>query len=302
MNLTQTIRESRPLLRESSLMVYENQINKLFRTVSRASTMRNLKFLNNYSKVEKFLEKYKDTSKKGYLNAIIVAIKSTKHLGAPLERYEKLRDSLGKLYDEEQSNNIKNDKQEKWIPWTQFVEGTSKLEGELIDMKQSKNLKDRIKYGDYILLRLYQQLPVRNDFHNMEIIHSDNIDSASHNYLQIKNNEINIILNYYKTSKTYGQQKIAIKDKLYDELLEYIHNTSVKYLLINEKTGYPMSSHDITMRLRRITNKLFGVKFGSNAIRHMYVSHKYAHVTEMMKEDSKMMLHSKSIQDNYIKF
>ena len=204
MNLTQTIRESRLELRESSLMVYENQINKLFRNVSRASTMRNLKFLNNYSKVENFLEKYKDTSKKGYLNAIIVAIKSTKHVGAPLERYEKLRDSLGKLYDEEQSNNIKNDKQEKWIPWTQFVEGISKLEGELI--KESNNLKDRIKYGDYILLRLYQQLPVRNDFQNMEIIHSDNIDSASHNYLQIRNNEINIILNYsisFVTRSTY---------------------------------------------------------------------------------------------------
>lgn len=110
-----------------------------------------------------------------------------------------------------------------------------------------------------------------------------------------------LALNEYKTSKKYGEKLIQVDKKLSKLIADYLKVQTTGYLLIDEKKMEPLSSHGITKRLHRITKSRIGKAIGSSMIRHSYLSHKYADVSEEMKKDSDLMGHSLSTQKMYIK-
>ena len=123
-------------------------------------------------------------------------------------------------------------------------------------------------------------------------------DSDS-NYLERSKNSMTLILREYKTSKKYGEKRIELNSKLTGLLRDYLRHNKTGWLLINERTGEPMSGHNITTRLQRITKDRLGKKVGSNMLRHSYLSHKYADTTEEMKKDSNIMGHSVEVQQKF---
>ena len=53
--------------------------------------------------------------------------------------------------------------------------------------------------------------------------------------------------------------------------------------------------------MARVGQREAGRSFGSSLLRHSYLSHKYADVTDEKKKDAALMMHSVAMQEEYIK-
>ena len=320
--LKNLITQARPDMRDSSKTAYVGNLAKLMRTIeigffelTSDEARENMLYtsLQDRVAVKKYLRSYKPNTQKSYLNAIIVILKALtdnpKHPTYPsIEYYESLRDGYNQAYESNMAQNIKSDTMEaNWVEWVDYERMVLTMHDECRRLKMFRKNKvmsaeERVLYGDYILTRLYQDFPLRNDYHDMRIIHSeDDIESKKLNYLLVQEDRMYIILNHYKTSATYGSKKIEVNPVLRDVILNYLRVNKSGYLLVNEKTNKALSAHQITLRLRRITHDRLGRNVGSNIIRHSYLSHKYNNVNEKQKLDSDLMMHSLSTQKTYIK-
>jgi hypothetical protein len=97
--------------------------------------------------------------------------------------------------------------------------------------------------------------------------HINDIIGYKDNYIEGNN----LVFNSYKTSKTYGQQKVAIPIKLRNILNKWIAINPTDDLLFDANYN-PLSSVKLNQRL----NKLFdGKKVGINGLRHTYLTDKF---------------------------
>ena len=170
-----------------------------------------------------------------------------------------------------------------------------------VRQKTVLSLEERRIFGDYVLLRLYQDYPLRNDYHDVKVVTSKASQDDGDNYLVRSKNAMTLILNEYKTKKAYGKKEIKLNSGVVSLLKDYLKINKSGWLIIDEKTDEPLSSIGITRRLNRITLDRLGKKIGSNMIRHSYLSDKYADSVEEMKKDSEIMGHSVETQKKYIK-
>jgi hypothetical protein len=108
----------------------------------------------------------------------------------------------------------------------------------------------------------------------------------------------------YKTSTTYGEQKLSLND--YPEMnkvMKMYMNKRVEnddgFLITKHDGGHMKNSNDMTRRL----NKIFGgKKISSTALRNMYVKDKYKNVNKEMVDDAMKMSHSVGTQQgHYVK-
>ena len=179
----------------------------------------------------------------------------------------------------------------------QYKENYNKLR------KKSKlNNSDLQNIQDYLLLSLYSGIyfePLRNDFHNMEIILESEIKDMdkNQNYLI----SIKFIFNKYKTVKSYGTFELPIKSKVLSDLILYwIENNGSDNFLINIKNKKPYSANAITKNLNRIFEKNLDKTVSSSLIRSIYISEKLKNniSTKDKKKLAENMMHSKDIQQN----
>jgi integrase len=123
-----------------------------------------------------------------------------------------------------------------------------------------------------------------------------NIDKAKDNYLD----KSSIHYNSYKTAKCYGEQVIPIPTALKNILAKWIRVNPTDYLLFDTNMN-PLTSVKLNQRL----NKLFdGKKVGVNALRHTYLTDKYADTiakNKAIENDMKEMGSSKSMLTTYVK-
>lgn len=155
-------------------------------------------------------------------------------------------------------------------------------------------------YNEYLTLLLYflgsfhLLYPVRNDLANAMIyIKSDykKIDKPSedYNYILIDkpNKKLDIIMNKYKTKKTYGIVKYSVKSKeLYTtalKLYNYLKSVDTNFLMIKQD-GKKMSSN----QLSKLFIKYFGMS--TSMIRKMFLSEMYD--MREMEDMSHIMGHS----------
>ena len=68
-----------------------------------------------------------------------------------------------------------------------------------------------------------------------------------------------------------------------------------------EFKGSPLNSNGITKVLNRVGLAERGKPFGSSILRHSYLSHKYAEVSQEKEKDADMMGHSVATQGDYVK-
>jgi hypothetical protein len=132
------------------------------------------------------------------------------------------------------------------------------------------------------------------------------IDKTKNYYVA---SERKFIFNNYKTSSTYGQQTIKVPDDLAEVLNDYIDT----YQSVIERNDYatnnefPLLVHFNGTRIHeingitRLLNKAIGKKIGSSALRHIYVSDKFAPELEEMKATASAMGHDLNTQREYIK-
>eukprot|EP01052_Picozoa_sp_SAG31_P044961 SAG31_NODE_8031_length_1536_cov_7.522617_2_plen_135_part_00 len=118
------IKADRPNLSDSSLKQYLIALKKL----NNGQPIKDIEFLKDYDAVMEKLSKYSNNTKKGYLNAVIVALNSLKAPKALIEKYEKHRDQFQTEYSEIVSSHQKTEKQHaNWVNWDDWVAMTDKL-------------------------------------------------------------------------------------------------------------------------------------------------------------------------------
>jgi len=288
------IKEERSNIKENSLNAYLSNIKRIFKDVFDNEI--NIKKFNQFVKVKKYLDELNPATRKNIMTSIIVLLKAYNINKKTLKKYEKYFEEIVVDFENNYDNQEKSEKEKKnWITKDELDKKINDLE-ENIDEIDFENLtktnEDIIQ--QHLILKLYSEIPpIRNDYAQMKVYHNKNIKGE--NYIDLTNKKI--ILNNYKTDKTYGEKQIELNNNIIQLIKRWINITGNEYLLINIRDKNPMTSNGLT----KYINKIFKPKKVSTTIlRKLYLSEKYPviHNRKDMKKDAYIMGHSISTQQS----
>lgn len=266
------LKERRPTLSPSSLNTYSSVLRSLHNKVFGGEID-----AKNFDKVEKILEFLKDkpaNARKSVLSALVVATDN--------DKYRKLMLQDVADYNNEIKKQVKTPEQQE--NWLQPEELNSMFE----QLKRSANLiykKDKLTNQDlqilqnFVLVSLFKLIPPRRskDYTEFKI---KNISKDSDNYID-KNQ---LVFNTYKTAKTYGQQRVDLPKELKTILNKWMKVNPTEYLLFDTNMNKLTN-----VKLNQRFNKIFGGKKSVNALRHSFLTDKYADDMKKQKEMAETM-------------
>ena len=306
MDFTQLVLTARPNIKPNSAKTYATSL-KLLAPADAESPA--LDFLKDTATVLGKLEKYKMSTKRNYLNAIVIVLKGVEGYEGPLKEYEKLRDNYNDDLSQQTQLHKKTDRQKEiWIEWPDYLEVVDKMRDRAAHLKsQAWSKRETQQYQDYLIALLYSKYPLRNDWAEVKVITKTDYNALGEeqkkqgNYLvKHDTNKYFFVLNEYKTSKKYGEKHIEIDEEILGPLRRWLRHNDTGYLLVNRK-GEPLNSNGITKALNRIGVEERGKPLGSSILRHSYLSHKYKEVSQEKEKDAELMMHSIATQEDYVK-
>ena len=291
-DIKKTIQKARSNIKENSLNAYLSNIRKVFKEIFNNEI--DIKHFNKFVKVKKYLETLTPSTRKNVMTAIMVLLKAYDTKKITLNKYEKYFEELINNYENNYDKQTKSEKENKnWITQQELDKQIKELEDKInkYDMsKLTKSQEDTIQ--QHLLLLLYTEIPpMRNDYAQMKVYHEKELKGE--NYIHLKKKVI--ILNKYKTSKTYGEKEIEIPNEIIKLIKRWIDITENEYLLINIRDRNPMTNNGLTKYL----NKIFKPKkVSTTLLRKLYLSEKYpvVHDRKDMKKDAYIMGHSLDTQ------
>jgi integrase len=222
----------------------------------------------------KHLEDKPPNARKSILSALVVVTNN--------DEYRKLMLQDVADYNKEIKKQEKTPEQEE--NWLQPEELNNMFE----QLKKSANLiykKDKLTNQDlqvlqnFLLVSLFKLIPPRRakDYTEFKI---KNISKDSDNYID-KNQ---LVFNTYKTAKTYGQQRVEMPKELKTILNKWIKVNPTEYLLFDTNMNKLTN-----VKLNQRFNKIFGGKKSVNALRHSFLTDKYADDMKKKKEMEETM-------------
>ena len=286
------IRSSRSNISENSLNVYLSNIRKVFKEVFRNDI--DIKHLNQFAKVKKYLETLTPATRKNVMTALMVLLKASDTKKGTLNKYQKYFEGLITNFENNYDNQTKSEKENKnWITQEQLNKKIKELENQISKYNMSKLTKSQEdNVQKHLVLILYTKIPpMRNDYAQMKVYHDKEVEGE--NYINLKKKVI--VLNNYKTSKTYGKKEIDIPSEVIKFVSRWVNITGNEYLLINIRDRNPMTNNGLTKYL----NKIFKPKkVSTTLLRKLYLSEKYPviHNRKDMKKDAYVMGHSLETQ------
>lgn len=250
---------------------------------------------------------------------------------AAKNKYTNLIETLRIQRDIKHSRNYKTENQKETLKVT-LVDRQKQLDELIEELFKRYEIpykliapKDLIKFDKFkfakeldrlVLIACYLYQPaVRNDWHNLEIISAIKNSTNDRNYLYASGDTMKIILNKYKTAKTYGRQEIKLTPKLtkllkiWIDLLKKLIGKKPTYAL-----GYSITSNSVEhssnedslrKKLGRYTDTIFGIKLTINDFRHLWeidiqTNPKYAKMTLEERQAMHMkLLHGLDIAQSY---
>ena len=294
MSLTDFIKEKRPNLSVSSLKTYSSILSNLHKKVFDSSKEEKLdtdKF-EDTDTILKYLEDLPFNRRKTILSALVVITDKKEY------RENMLSDI--QAYNTDIKKQVKTETQkENWIDSDELttIYADLKKNADLLYKKSHLAKADYQQIQNYVLISLLGGFYIapRRSLDYSSPFKIKNIDKENDNYLE-KNS---IVFNQFKTAKTYGEQKVQLPTALKTILNKWIKINPTEYLFFDSNMN-PLTSVKITQRL----NKIFGKKASINALRHSYLSTKYADTIKTnnaMAEDLKEMGSSMIQAPVYIK-
>ena len=302
------IKKSKPNAKDSTVNMYSANLLKLMKLFD----MDNLDFLKDMDKVEDKIKDLHYTTKRNYLNAIIVYLTAKDKDDKKIEKYVETRDKYNDLYQEHQSSGVISDKQKNsFVPIEEVNKMIKQMAKEIKDKKlKSKDdltAKDKNLITVYTLFNIYTRLPLRNDLAGMQVINKRAYNKLSdkekeeNNYLVINKNTMYMVLNQYKTSSKYKELNIDIPKDLERLLRQYI-KINGKGILFKSSTGKPLTRNALSQLLLKTSKKYMGKSISTTMLRKIYLSSKYGAMKKELEADNKVMGHSKEVALNtYIK-
>jgi len=202
-------------------------------------------------------QKYSIASKRVNINACM-----NKHkLDVPY--YEQLKKWMLELRDElykSKEDQIITEKEEKkHMGWNDILE---------IAVPAINNEKYSLE--DRILIALYTQLdPVRNDYTHLKL-YKEEPEIKTGTYFIINDAIKEVVINNHKTAKKHG----AIRQHLPERLSEMI----VMWFK-DETEMFPIAENAMSLRIRRLFNKVFGKPLTICSLRHSRITFMYKNDT-----------------------
>jgi hypothetical protein len=290
MSLKDYIKDKRPSLSASSITTYNSILTSLYKKVFDKKEI-DVKDFSNTEKIIHFLKDLPANKRKTILSALVVITDEKKYREMMMEDVKEYNDSI-KLQEKTETQK------ENWVTGGELgaLYDALKHNADLLYKKKVLTPADLQEIQNYIIISLYcgKFIPPRRavDYTAFKI---SNIKPDEDNYME-KNQ---FIFNKFKTSKCYGKQTVDIDAPLKKIMKKWIGVNPTDWLLFDVNNN-PLSSVKLNQRL----NKLFGKKASINALRHTYLTDKYAKTSEENKALSKDMTEmgsSKNMADTYIK-
>ena len=309
MDLTQIIQKQKPNLKPVSIKRYVANLNKLKKDVDGDD---GFEFLEDKKKVSEYLNQKGDSTRKAYLNAVIVFLQATNGDDKLIKYYQSPRDDLNESYKEQVANNVPTEKEkEKLITlaeWDELIEKLDKQTAKFYNKSPNDLTKSEYNTMLFLLINcLHRHIPLRNDYSNMKIVRTKREANQSlakdpeQNVLLLSRMFKQIYLVNYKTNATYGTKVIPMPDPVVSCVMRFLRvSKNNKYLISNFK-GSPLNTTEYSKFLISNFEKHLGKKIGSSTLRKVYLSGKYGGVLEDMKQDAHNMAHSINTQKIYIK-
>jgi len=310
-NIKDLIKKARPNIKDNSLKIYVSNLNKLMKMFESD----NLDFLKDEKKVLEKLKDLSDNTIRNYYNAILIylmSINKDKKYDDEIKVYGDLRDDLNKKYEDQQATGTISEKQkENFVDIKEVYDMIDKIGNEKkekkIKKKEDLTGKEKQLLMIYIIYNIYVRLPMRNDIAGMEAISKRQYNKLTEeekkakNYLVVEKGKMMMILNKYKTSKKYEENKIEVPKDLEKLLRLYIRINGMGKLFTTS-TGNELSRNALSQLLLKTSQKYMGKNISTTMLRKIYLSSKYADVKEEMKKDAKIMGHSVATQQKvYVK-
>lgn len=300
-------------IREGKAEITTKQYMSRLKTLNGNTDFTSLTFLKDIDKVKDIIKDKAEGTRLSYYTAInnaLVHFPSYKKLYAT---YSDMVRPMWESFNKQRASHVKSEKQEgNVVPANDIITVRDSLRTDVAKFIKRKTISDDEydKLMQYVLISLYTYIPPRRnqDYSYMYVAKKalDKYDDDK-NYILLK--EKQFVFNKYKTSKHYGQQYTDIPDELMNILTMFIKrnpnyptlrakgNNTIKLLVKQDGTDI-----NETNGITRLLNKAFGKNIGSTAIRHIYLSDKYADNIKEREKDAKAMAHTTDVQSEYIKF
>lgn len=288
-SLKEYIKDKRPSLSDSSLTTYSSVLRSLYKKVYGNGEIEYSKF-NNADTILDHLKDVPPNKRKTILSALVIVTDNKKYRDQMLED---VRD-----YNKEISKQEKTPQQEaNWVTQQEVEDmyNTLKKNANAIYKKDHKSSYDLQVIQNFIILALFNLIAPRRskDYTDFKI---KNINKNEDNFME----KGKFVFNSYKTAKTYGRQEVDIPKELASIITKWSKINPTDYLLFDSNLN-PLTSVKLNQRLNRIFG---GKKIAINALRHSYLTDKYADdlkKKQAMAKDMTEMGSSLSQMETYVK-
>jgi len=316
-SLKDKIKVLKPNLKDSSVNLYLTNLKKIYRDIEcegrkEICNFDNLNFLDNYERVMESLADENLNTKKNRLIAVVVSLQATKANPKLIEKYTREMIDLANQSNEQYKKQEKTDKQkENWVEYQDLVRLANEMLSRL--KKHSILTKEELTRAEYnllqevVILRFYLSFPLRNDLADVKVIDSKEKDDKTNNFLLLDGDNISLLLNDYKTAKTFGSQEYKI-DKKFSKIIRIFlkHNTSGFFITKTNRTE-AISANGITKLLNRLFKRELDKTISTSMIRHITATYDrkndktLAELEALKKKVQRRYLHSDDTNQLYRK-
>lgn len=301
MNIREKLEKVCASCSKNTIQVYLTNIRRLYKFFDENGN--DIPLTGKWLNTDTVIKKYKALPFNIRRHLSTAAVKYFQAIGKEDEDWSKNMFSDQKLYQE---NRLKN-KVTVYEKNKMLKGGIKELKRITSELKRRINrdlrddphsLKSLYSYSMYISLRLFVELPFRNDFPTFQI------SGTKGNYIIWKNQtKAKFIITEYKNADKLGSREVEISKALTRALKQFIkfradivnHN----FLLSNMK-GNPLSKQAFSKAMHLITKKMSGKAFGSRILRVLHATDN-AEIIEKSASLTNKLLHSSKQTLEYVK-
>jgi hypothetical protein len=282
MEIATILHEKRPDLSLLSIKTYTSCIIKILELTK----AKDFNYLIDEPKkvISAINENYKSpNTKKTKLASVIVFLKvidtNKDKLKKALDDYSSEIDKYADEIKSNLSSNMKSKSEsENWTTADDALMIRTKLFDNI--PKQIKTLNDYIKFRNYIIYIIYEEIPSRSDIADSKILYSNKkqVLSDEFNYIILdkKNKSILYKMNNYKTAGTYGTKNIELDKALYNILEKYKKEVdkfnNENWFLLND-SGEKMTRNRLGVIYSGLAKSVgINKKLGISLNRHIHIS------------------------------
>jgi hypothetical protein len=282
---------------------YVQKINRLTVLITGHGYNGSIDFLKNYGNVLEKISASDLSAKKDYMSPVVRLMKHYKFDPELIAPYNKAMASYKQDEDKDRKTNRANAKEKSLaMPLSEILRKIKDFKPE-----NDAELAQKVIVSFYFM---NQYFTPRNDLYNMKFVNFNkkpNKMDNSLNYVTVdKNmNPQQIIMNAYKTARTYGRQRFNISEDLKKVLVEYIksYGKQTGDFVFVDKNGQPFKDSNFRNLLESSMEHIVGVPINIDLVRKIKITDYYSKVHSIGEDErfAQSFLHSTGVQKEYLK-